>query len=115
MQAVNESQNYMNNQIHNTKTSIRRYEMRREEYIAAGKDVAEIDSRLAELYAKLTRAIDSKASSPPAPPAPSTTIVAPIRSTTSPLVHDDDPFGIFSLAKHWTNPVPASYNPFDEF
>jgi pyrimidine operon attenuation protein/uracil phosphoribosyltransferase len=60
MQAVNDSQNYANNKIHNTKTSIRRYEARKEEYIAAGKDVTDIEKRLADLYVKLSQAIDSK-------------------------------------------------------
>lgn len=121
MQAVNDSQNYANNKIHNTKTSIRRYEARKEEYIAAGKDVTDIEKRLADLYVKLSQAIDSKrglandedehvAASPAASPVVEdpfgiyTTAPAPYLHVSKSI---DDSFGIFSLAVHWT---PASVN-----
>jgi hypothetical protein len=119
MQAVNDSQNYANNKIHNTKTSIRRYETRKEEYVAAGKDVTDIETRLADLYVKLAQAIDSKrclvdedehVDAAASPVIASPAIDDPFGIYTAiPDMHVsksiDDSFGIFSLAALWT---PAS-------
>ncbi len=108
MQAVNDSQNYVNNKIHNTKTSIRRYETRKEEYIAAGKDVTDIETRLTDLYLKLSQAFDTKrglanegadAASPAIDdPFGIYTAITPDKHASKSI---DDSFGIFSLAAQW--------------
>jgi hypothetical protein len=133
MQAINKSQNTANNKIHNTKTSIRRYEARKLEFIAAGKDVSDIDARLADLHVKLAAAIISKNTKgaddsddeadeesdvgTAASPASAAVIDDPfgifIDSTPAPapaasVVHDS--FGIFSLAANWN----TVRNPFDD-
>lgn len=139
MQAVNKSQNTANNKIHNTKTSIRRYEARKLEFIAAGKDVSDIDARLADLHVKLTAAIISKNNKDdadtddeadeesdigtPASAAASDDPFgifiesAPAPAPTATVMHDS--FGIYSLAANWNSSTHnhssgISYNPFDD-